>query len=169
MRERCISRVYENESLRGGKDGVRGYEGVMRGGGGRGRWYSGGWRWWGCALRIYSRQHIHHGGFSWTRNALPWIYICFHPYPNFLPPPSFTLRPSTTSSQFRPNPRRYILYSDKTSLFQWLPNSFRNTWSERILDRLRCSEYYVSQWYIFPTPWNNINITTDLMNSLISI
>jgi len=24
----------------------------------------------------------------------------------------------TTSSQFRPNPRRYILYSDKTSLFQ---------------------------------------------------
>jgi len=39
--ERCIWRVYENESLRGGKDGVRGYEGVVRGGGGRGRWYSG--------------------------------------------------------------------------------------------------------------------------------
>jgi len=77
----------------GGKDGVRGYEGVVRGGGGRGRWYSGGWRWWGCALRIYSRQHIHHGGFSWTRNALPWIYICFHPYPNFLPLPSFTPLP----------------------------------------------------------------------------
>lgn len=105
-----------------------------------GRWHGGGWRRWGCALRIYSRQHIHHGGFSWTRNALPWIYICFHPYPNFLPPPSFT--PPTTSSQFRPNPRRYILYSDKTSLFQWLPNSFRNTWSERILDRLRCFECY---------------------------
>lgn len=32
-REICNSRVYENESLRGGKDGVRGYEGVVRGGG----------------------------------------------------------------------------------------------------------------------------------------
>lgn len=41
-RERCNWRVYENESLRGGKDGVRGYEGVVRGGGGRGRWYNGG-------------------------------------------------------------------------------------------------------------------------------
>jgi len=41
-RERCIWRVYENESLRGGKDGVKGYEGVVRSGGGRGRWYSGG-------------------------------------------------------------------------------------------------------------------------------
>lgn len=29
-------RVYENESLRGGKDGAKGYEGVVRGGGSRG-------------------------------------------------------------------------------------------------------------------------------------
>lgn len=75
----------------------RGTRGIERAGG-RERWHNGGWRRWGCALRIYSRQHIHHGGFSWTRNALPWIYICFHPYSNFLPPPSFAPLPPDHNS-----------------------------------------------------------------------
>lgn len=70
--------------LRGGKDG-EGWGEIGRVKVGGGRRHSGGWRQWGCALRIYSRQHIHHGGFSWTRNALPWIYICFHPHHHFHP------------------------------------------------------------------------------------
>lgn len=97
---------------------------------------------WGCALRIYSRQHIHHGGFSWTRNAWPGIYICFYPpLPGWLLPPpaardslderatrttrsslSFFIRSwNLTLSETHP------AFPDKPALFQWLSRTAATT------------------------------------------
>ena len=54
------------------------------------------------------------------------------------------------SSQFPPNARRYIPYSDKTSLFQWLVRSFPRCVQAKgtIIDRLRCSSSTLQSCYI---------------------
>lgn len=107
-KEMYLESVWGRAMVKGcGKDGEgRGEIGRVKvgGGGGGGRRHSGGWRQWGCALRIYSRQHIHHGGFSWTRNALPWIYICFHPHHRSTVPPSSPRSPPHPNFDPIPSP-----------------------------------------------------------------